>query len=106
MVARSDIQAFADKIAEEFRPQRIILFGSHARGEAGPDSDVDILVVMNTSKRPIEQAVEIRCRIDCDFALDLLVRTPQDVRRRLRLGDFFLGDVFSEGKVLYERSRR
>lgn len=102
MTPRHDIQAFADAIAREFRPERIILFGSHARGEMTADSDVDLLVVMNFEGRPHEQAVDIRARIPRRFPLDLLVRTPQQIAERLRLNDFFIQEILERGAVLYE----
>ena len=81
----------------------MILFGSHARGDATPDSDVDLLVIMPTKKRTVQQALEIRQRVDYHFALDLLVRTPRDVRQRLALHDCFLRTIVTEGRTLYER---
>ncbi len=106
MVREAEIQDFVDKVVEQFAPQRIILFGSHARGDATPDSDVDLLVVMRTKKRTTQQALEIRQRVDSHFALDLLVRTPRDVRERLALHDCFLNAIVTEGRTLYESHRR
>ncbi len=105
MVREAEIREFVSKVVEEFAPQRVILFGSHARGDATPDSDVDLLVVMRTEKRTLQQAVEILLRVPCSFALDLLVRTPRDVQERLALHDCFLQTIFEEGKVLYESRR-
>ena len=106
MVREAEIQDFVNRVVEEFAPQRVILFGSYAYGKATSDSDVDLLVVMPTKKRTVQQALEIRQRISCPFALDLLVRTPRDVRERLALGDCFLRTVINEGKTLYESHRR
>lgn len=97
-----DIQAFARTLADEFHPARIILFGSHARGEAGTDSDVDLLVVMAHRGHPTEKAIEIRTTLDCPFALDLLVRSPAEIRKRLRFEDWFIREIIEQGKVLYE----
>jgi predicted nucleotidyltransferase len=102
MVAEAEIQDFVDRVVAEFSPQRVILFGSHARGDATPDSDVDLLVVMPTKKEPIEQAVEVRQRVRRSFPLDLVVKTPEDVARRLSLRDCFLTAILTEGKTLYE----
>lgn len=92
------------QIVERFQPNRIILFGSHTSGEARPSSDVDVLVVMETPLREAEQAVEICQAIDYHFDLDLLVRTPATLERRLALGDPFLREVIESGEVLYERA--
>ena len=102
MVREAEIQDFVNKVVEEFAPQRVILFGSHARGDATPDSDVDLLVIMPTKKQTIEQAVEIRQRIRRSFPLDLIVKTPADVTWRLALHDCFLTTIVTEGKTLYE----
>ncbi len=95
------IHQFADQIAERFRPHRIILFGSYARGTARPESDVDLLVLMDTAEEG-EESLRIRQATPCDFGVDLIVRTPETFRRRLALGDFFLREIAEQGKVLYE----
>jgi predicted nucleotidyltransferase len=102
MICESEIQDFVDKVVAEFSPQRVILFGSYARGEATPNSDVDLLVIMPTKMHALEQAVKIRQRVNHHFPMDLLVRTPRDVKQRLKLGDFFLKTILAEGKVLHE----
>ncbi len=103
MVEMEKIQDFCDRIAREFRPEKIILFGSHARGDAGKYSDVDLLVIMPFEGHSARKAAEIRIRLKPSFPLDLLLRTPETVERRLSLGDFFLQDITEEGRVLYER---
>jgi predicted nucleotidyltransferase len=95
------IRRFARDVAERFRPERIILFGSHAYGTPHADSDVDLLVVMPAHNKH-SQAVRIRWAVPAPFPMDLLVRTPQELRRRLEEGDTFLTQIVSEGKVLYE----
>ncbi|MFC1461221.1 nucleotidyltransferase domain-containing protein, partial [Verrucomicrobiota bacterium] len=85
-------------------PERVILFGSYANGYASDDSDVDLLVIMRHKKRNVEQALEIDRRIDRSFPLDLIVKTPQEIRRRLSMKDIFVAGILREGKILYERS--
>jgi uncharacterized protein len=102
MVSPRDIKRFSDAIARRFKPEKIILFGSYAYGKPTPDSDVDLLVVMPCKQRPLDQALEIRRAIKAGFPLDLIVRTPADLRQRLAWGDFFLREITEEGKVLYE----
>ena len=91
------------QIVEQFKVQKIILFGSYARRLPRPESDVDLLVVMDTFLTETEQAVRILQAIDYHFGLDLLVRTPDNLTRRLELGDPFLREIITEGKVVYER---
>jgi len=97
------IRAVAKQIAEKFQPEKIILFGSYAYGQPRPESDVDLLVVMETPLRNREQAAQIARAIDYHFGLDLLVRNPQQLAERLALGDFFLQEIIEGGKVLYAR---
>jgi predicted nucleotidyltransferase len=95
------IRRFAQGVARRFRPQRIILFGSHAYGTPHADSDVDLLVVMPVRDRH-RQAVHIRWAVPAPFPMDLLVRTPEAIQRGLKEADTFLTRILSEGKVLYE----
>jgi predicted nucleotidyltransferase len=95
------IRRFARVVAREFRPAKIILFGSHAHGTAHADSDVDILVVM-PARNKHSQAVRIRSAVPAPFPMDLLVRTPRELEARLREGDTFLTEILAKGKVLYE----
>lgn len=98
------IRAVVKQIAERFQPEKIILFGSYAYGRPKPESDVDLLVILDTRLRNREQAAQIARAIDYHFGLDLLVRSPQQLAERLVLGDFFLQEVIEKGKVLYARS--
>ena len=103
MVKRSQICAFCEAIVREFRPRKIVLFGSYAYGKPTEDSDVDVLVIMRrTRDRGERMSVRIRHAIPRDFPLDLLVRTPADVAKRLRWGDPFISELLKQGEVLYE----
>lgn len=96
------IRRFARAIAKQFRPDKIILFGSDAYGKPHRDSDVDILVVM-PARNQIDQAIKIGCAVDAPFPLDLIVRTPHNMSWRLEAGDWFLREIVERGKVLYEQ---
>jgi predicted nucleotidyltransferase len=102
MASLSEIQSLADKIAREFHPEKIILFGSHAHGDTAPDSDVDLLVIIDSDEHPSRTAAKITYRVHPRrYPLDLIVRSPETVRRRLQMNDWFLRDVIHEGRVLY-----
>lgn len=101
---REDIEAVARDIAEKFQPQRIILFGSYAYGTPTDDSDVDLLVVMDTDEDPISIAGRILSQTVPGCLLDVLVRTPEELQRRIEWGDCFLRDIVAKGEVLYERT--
>jgi uncharacterized protein len=102
MISRRDIKRVCAQIAREFHPQRIILFGSYAYGKPTPDSDVDLLVVMPLNGRSTEKAVEISSRLEHRFPIDLLVRSPEEIRWRLAWNDFFLREATEKGLVMYE----
>ena len=102
MVLLSDLTEFAKRIGEEFHANRVILFGSRAQGTAGDDSDVDLLVVMPFRGDRAKQSVAIRMKLRPSFPLDLIVRTPLEIRKRLKMGDTFVRDILEYGKVLYE----
>ena len=96
------IRRYARTIAERFRPDKIILFGSHAYGKPHLDSDVDILVIM-PARNQLDQAVKIELACDPPFPLDIIVRTPKNVRWRLAEGESFLHEIMTNGKILYEK---
>ena len=102
MIAMKDIRAFARRIAEEFRPKRIILFGSYAYGRPTQDSDVDLLIVMPYKGRPTDVSLKIRNRMHPGFPIDLFVYSPSELRRRIAQEDYFLIEVVEKGKVLHE----
>jgi len=102
MSRTDEIRFYSEELAKRFRPQKIVLFGSHASRVATKDSDVDMLVVMPHKGPAAAQAARIRQQLRAPFALDLIVRSPGVLRRRLKLGDSFLKAVMNEGKVLYE----
>ena len=99
------ITELARQIAVRFHPDRIVLFGSHAYGEPRADSDVDLLVIM-PAKNMVHQAVKIRLALDYDFPLDLIVRTPEYLQERLQMEDWFVREILSRGKVLYEKGHK
>jgi predicted nucleotidyltransferase len=97
------IRRFARAVAERFQPDKIILFGSYAYGTPHADSDVDILVVM-PARNQHDQAVKIRWDVPAPFPMDLIVRTPKNLKWRLEEGDWFLREIMSNGIILYEKA--
>lgn len=106
MIQADAIQQLVDRIAREFRPEQIILFGSYAYGTPREDSDVDLLVVVPFEGNSLHKAVEIVRRVQPPFALDLIARTPEQLRQRLAWNDFLLREVMEKGKVLYAAADR
>ncbi len=102
MTTAEVINQLCEQIAREFKPQRIILFGSHAYGTPTADSDIDLLVVMPFEGRTSKQAIKILNAIDVFAPVDLLVRTSEQIQERLAMQDTFMREIIERGKVLYE----
>jgi predicted nucleotidyltransferase len=99
------IRRYARQIADRFKPDKIILFGSFAYGEPNEHSDVDLLVVMRCPN-PITQRTRIRAAFDVPFAMDLLVQTPERLKERVDAEDWFMREVVEKGIVLYARNHK
>jgi predicted nucleotidyltransferase len=106
MVAMNEIEQFGKRIGEEFNAEKVILFGSYARGTPTQNSDVDLLIVAPFEGRSVDKSVQIRLKLHPSFPVDLLVRTPEKIQQRLEIGDQFIKDILHGGKVLYEASQR
>ena len=100
-IPKKTIDAVVQHIVEDFQPQKIILFGSYAHGTPRPESDVDLLIVMDKDKNE-RKSLEIRRALNVNFGLDLVVYTPEHLRQRIELGDSFLKEIVQQGKVVYE----
>lgn len=97
----AEIKQLGSQIAKEFKPEKIILFGSHAYGEPHEGSDIDLLVIMPYDGGHAKQAIKILNTIGGFAPLDLLVRTPDEVAQRIEMGDFFIREITERGKILY-----
>ena len=97
-VGMQQIEAYCRVVAREFRPEKIVLFGSYASGSATAQSDVDLLVVMPFRGSATNQVVSIRGRVEAPFPMDLLVWKPARATR----DDPFTRTVIQQGKVMYE----
>ena len=106
MIPKQQINEISRRIADEYHPERILLFGSYAWGVPSPDSDVDLLVILPFEGRAVAKSVEMRLKVRPPFPVDLLVRTPEKVHKRLALGDAFIQSILEDGEVLYEADYR
>jgi predicted nucleotidyltransferase len=86
MKQEEKIRNLVSQILRSFHPQKIILFGSHAYGKADADSDVDLLVIMTTRKNTLDAAAAVRQAIEHNFSIDIIVRTPEQIKNRLKWG--------------------
>jgi predicted nucleotidyltransferase len=98
----NEIQRIVRQIVRNFHPRQIILFGSYADGIPTEDSDVDLLVVMDTDQPPLYAAAQISATVDHPFPLDILVFTPSEFQASLERRGVFATDVMTKGVSLYE----
>ena len=102
MENQKEIKKIVRQIARKYKPEKIILFGSFAWGNPTQDSDVDLFIVKNTKKAKGERLAKVEEILsDRKIPLDILVYTPNEVKERLSLGDFFIEDIVKKGKLIY-----
>lgn len=104
MISEAIITTMIERIVGKFQPYRVVLFGSCARGNANKWSDVDLLVVLANGTDRRRAAVEIhRTLNDLPVAKDVVVTTPEEIRRRGHIVGSVLSAALREGKSVYER---
>jgi len=107
VTAQTAINRITTRIASRFNPDKIVLFGSHARGTAGPDSDVDLLVIMQFKGSKRKTQVNVRLAVhDIPVAKDIVVATPEEVERQRTTVGTLIRPAMKEGKILYDRTTR
>ena len=104
-IKNKELKKITQKIVKEYKPEKIILFGSYAWGKPTEDSDFDLFIVKNSRKRRIDRERELLGHLfGYDFpAMDILIYTPTEIKRRLNIEDPFVKDIFSKGKLLYAK---
>jgi uncharacterized protein len=99
------LPAVVQRLVAALQPEKIILFGSYAYGKPTSDSDVDLLVILETIATSTERYLTVSHLLyPRPFPVDILVRTPREIEQALRKGDFFIKEIVSQGRVLYERT--
>lgn len=102
---QKQIRQMVSRIVAKFQPEKIILFGSRARSEAGPESDVDLLVVMEVKGSKRSKQLELRAALhDIRVPKDIIVSTPEEFEWRKEIVGTIERPAFEEGKVLYART--
>ena len=102
--SRKMIKKMVNRIVKRFDPEKIILFGSHARGDAGPDSDVDLLIVMSVEGSKREKQIEVRSALhDIRLPKDVIISRAEEFEWRKDIVGTIEYPAFREGEVLYAR---
>ena len=101
------ILTLVEKIKEGYQPEKIILYGSFAYGNPDRDSDIDLLIVKDTNARPIDRRITVRRMVSGNknkgYPFSSIVVTPEELKKRLEIGDQFLEEIVSKGEVLYAK---
>jgi len=101
---KQKIQAIADKIAREYKPEKIILFGSYAWGEPHKDSDLDFFIIKKTNDPMLKRMTDVgRLFLRCDFPMDFIVYTPEQLEKRKKMQDQFVTQIINNGELLYAK---
>ena len=101
---RTLIQIIVNKLVAEYAPTQVILFGSYAYGAPGPDSDIDLLIIKETPERFIDRWMAVKRILTGthpSVPLEAIVLTPDEIEKRLAVGDQFIKEIFNKGEVLY-----
>ena len=104
MKHQKEIKKITDQIVKKYQPEKIILFGSYAWGKPTENSDVDLFIVKESDLPRRFRTTRVERILDSvSFPVDVLVYTPKEIKERRSLGDFFVGNIFKKGKVLYAK---
>jgi uncharacterized protein len=104
-VTEEVLQAIVHRLVTGLHPHKIVLFGSYISGSPTADSDVDLLVIMDTQARPVDRYLRVsRLLRPRPFPLDLLVKTPEEIAQAFAREDAFICEITTQGRVLYERA--
>jgi uncharacterized protein len=104
-VTEEALSTIVQRLVPALHPYKIIVFGSYIYGTPTPDSDVDLLVILDTEARPVDRYLSVsRLLRPRPFPLDILVKTPEEITRAVATGDPFIVELLAQGRVLYERA--
>lgn len=101
------LSEIVEKLKSEYKPLKIILFGSYAYGNPTEDSDIDLLILKDTNKRRVDRFVQVKRIIynpNCKIPVSPLVYSPEELEERLRIGDDFIKEIIQKGTILYEKT--
>lgn len=99
------IKEVVNNTADKIKPQKVILFGSYAYGKPNKDSDVDLLFIINTKLTGLKRYAWATESIEHVLPMDILVKTPTEIKKRLAMGDPFYKEITTKGKIMYESTK-
>mgnify|MGYP001570522130 CR=1 FL=1 len=103
---QKEVKRLAEKIKNDYQPEKIFIFGSFAKGKINPDSDVDFFIIKKTAKPRRERQREVaRLLLDRRIAVDVLIFTPREAASRKAMGDNFIIDILKTGKLIYAKRK-
>jgi predicted nucleotidyltransferase len=104
-VTEEALSAIVERLVPALNPHKIIVFGSYVYGVPTPDSDVDLLVILDTQARPVDRYLSVsRLLRPRPFPLDIVVKTPEEITRAIAHEEPFIVEILTQGRVLYERA--
>lgn len=101
---RRIIEVLCERLIADYSPSKVILFGSHASGQGTEDSDIDLLIIKETTERFLDRWSSVRkvlAGYHRSIPLDTLVLTPDEIESRLAMGDQFIAEIINNGEILY-----
>ena len=102
-VTQELLQEITQRIVQSFHPSQVILFGSYAYGTPNRESDIDLLVIMDSSETMPQRIGRVREVARVRFLpMDVIIYTPAEVQKRIEMGDFFVKEILEKGRVLYQ----
>ena len=99
-----EISKITQQLISRYRPEKIILFGSAAFGKVNEGSDIDMIIIKKSNKKPHERIGEVLHLVDYSLNFDPHVFTPAEFAKELKLGEFFVTEAARKGKILYDKS--
>lgn len=97
------VDHLVDKLKSSYKPDLIVLFGSRTGSTFDEDSDIDLLIIKDTKKRPLWRRVEVRKKLSTEKPLDIIVYTPEEFENLKDSGSAFINDILNKGEVVYEK---
>ncbi len=99
-----DLKDISRRLIKEYDPDKIILYGSRAEGKDNESSDIDLVIVKETEKRPLDRRIEVEALLaDRAVPIDILVYTPEEMRTLYSMGSPFIEEIVEKGRLLYMR---